>query len=241
MKMLLLHPILLASITFICSYTLQDYEVDESQFVIHKVDPSNGKLRLYWKDTKGTPFGSLENLKMSLAEKEDTLVFAMNGGMYRKDQSPQGVFIENGKTLVPIDRNVSGYGNFYLQPNGIFSITKEGKASVVQTSEFEITPIINYATQSGPMLLIDGFYHHKLIQGSTNLHIRNGVGILPNGEVMFAMSKGKVTFHDLATLFKQNGCRDALYLDGFVSRIYLPSSDWIQLDGRFGVIIGETN
>jgi len=89
------------------------------------------------------------------------------------------------------------------------------------------------------MLLIDGIYHQKLIKGSTNLHIRNGVGILPNGAVMFAMSKEKVNFYDLATLFKQNGCRNALYLDGFVSQTYLPSSDWVQLQGRFGVIIGE--
>jgi len=29
-----------------------------------------------------------------------------------------------------------------------------------------------------------------------------------------------------------------LYLDGFVSRTYLPSQNWEQLDGGFGVIIG---
>ncbi len=90
------------------------------------------------------------------------------------------------------------------------------------------------------MLLIKGAYHQKLKKGSSNLLIRNGVGILPNGNVLFAMSKEKVNFYDLATLFKQKGCKNALYLDGFVSRTYLPSSDWEQLDGNFGVMIGET-
>ena len=89
------------------------------------------------------------------------------------------------------------------------------------------------------MLLINGAYHNKFIKGSSNLHIRNGVGVLPNGNILFAMSKEKVNFYDLATLFKQKGCKNALYLDGYVSRTYLPSANWQQLDGNFGVIIGE--
>jgi uncharacterized protein YigE (DUF2233 family) len=34
------------------------------------------------------------------------------------------------------------------------------------------------------------------------------------------------------------GCRNALYLDGFVSRCYLPEKNLTQLDGDFGVMIG---
>lgn len=71
------------------------------------------------------------------------------------------------------------------------------------------------------------------------MHIRNGVGILSNGNVFFAKSKEKTNFYDLATLLKQNDCLNALYLDGFVSRTYLPSKGIEQLDGKFGVIIGE--
>jgi uncharacterized protein YigE (DUF2233 family) len=29
-----------------------------------------------------------------------------------------------------------------------------------------------------------------------------------------------------------------LYLDGFVSRMYLPAENWLQTDGDFGVMIG---
>jgi uncharacterized protein YigE (DUF2233 family) len=89
------------------------------------------------------------------------------------------------------------------------------------------------------MLLIDGEYHPALKKGSTNMHIRNGVGILPNGNVLFAISKQKVNFYDFATLFKQMGCKNALYLDGFVSKCYLPANGANDLGGAFGVIIGE--
>ena len=230
--------IILISI-FCLAFKLQDYKVDENRFVIHKVNPIEKKLKFYWKNNDGEIYGSIENLKNNLEASNLKLKFATNGGMYTKDQSPQGVYIQDGKILSPIEKNSSGYGNFYLQPNGVFYLTSESKAFIEKTADFKITPKIEYATQSGPMLLINGDYHTKLKKGSKNLHIRNGVGILPNGEVLFAISKEKTNFYDLATLFKQKGCLNALYLDGFVSRTYLPSKNFEQLDGNFGVVIGE--
>ena len=53
------------------------------------------------------------------------------------------------------------------------------------------------------------------------------------------MSKKKINFYDFVSYFKQKGCKNALYLDGFVSKTYLPSKNWIQKQGKFGVIIGE--
>ena len=88
------------------------------------------------------------------------------------------------------------------------------------------------------MLLINGQIHPAFKKGSSNLNIRNGVGILPNNKVIFAMSKQEVNFYDFAQYFKNLGCKNALYLDGFVSRTYLPGKNWEQLDGNFGVIIG---
>ncbi len=164
----------------------------------------------------------------------------MNGGMYLKDQSPQGLYIENGFTLSQIDTIQNGYGNFYLQPNGIFYLTSNGEGFICTTSDFRNKDNIKYATQSGPMLLIEGKIHPKFRKGSHNVHIRNGVGVLPDGQLLFAISKERINFFDFASYFKQNGCKNALYLDGFVSRVYLPSKNWIQLDGNFGVIIGET-
>ncbi|MBL4624331.1 MAG: phosphodiester glycosidase family protein [Flavobacteriales bacterium] len=80
----------------------------------------------------------------------------------------------------------------------------------------------------------------EIYNGSKNQHIRNGVGILPDGKLLFAISKETINFYDFATFFKQKGCKSALYLDGFVSRCYLPSKNWKQLDGNFGVIIAVT-
>jgi uncharacterized protein YigE (DUF2233 family) len=113
-------------------------------------------------------------------------------------------------------------------------------AKICLTEDFINTGKIKYATQSGPMLVINGEIHSAFKENSTNLNIRNGVGILPNNEILFAMSKKEINFHDFAAYFKKMGCKNALYLDGFVSRTYLPEKRWIQTDGDFGVIIGVT-
>lgn len=127
-----------------------------------------------------------------------------------------------------------------MEPNGIFYIDKAQRAFVCNTSNFKNNGAVNFATQSGPMLVINGAINPLFKAGSDNLNVRNGVGILPNGEVLFAMSKQPINFYDFATFFKSKGCTQALYLDGFVSRTYLPEKKWEQLDGNFGVIIGVT-
>lgn len=126
-----------------------------------------------------------------------------------------------------------------MQPNGVFGISKSNKPVILESSLVNELDSIRYATQSGPMLLINGAFHPRFKNGSKNLNIRNGVGILPNGNVIFAMSKQKINFYDFAKFFKNQGCKNALYLDGYVSRTYLPSENWTQLDGDFGVIIAE--
>jgi uncharacterized protein YigE (DUF2233 family) len=88
------------------------------------------------------------------------------------------------------------------------------------------------------MLVTDGQMHPAFRKGSPNLNIRNGVGILPDGSVVFAMSKSEINFYDFADYFMKLGCRNALYLDGFVSRTWLPEAGWKQGYGDFGVMVG---
>lgn len=218
---------------------LNDIAEKFPEIIYHEVNPRLGKLQFYSTDENGVYFQNHKHLKEWLIKKNQQLVFAMNGGMYKKDLSPQGLYIEAGIENSTIDKRENGYGNFYLQPNGIFCILSNNEPKIMITKAYKETEQIKYATQSGPMLLIGGKIHPKFNQASKNLHIRNGAGILPNGNVLFAMSKEKVNFYRLAEFFKAHQCKNALYLDGFVSRTYLPSKNWVQEDGRYGIIIAE--
>lgn len=211
------------------------HENQNNNFVEFIVNPKKQQVKMFWKDDKQTNFISFANLKSWLNSNKKDLIFACNGGMYHKNYEPVGLFIENKviKTKIDITTQI---GNFYLKPNGIFFITNDNKAGVCQTEKF-INTNIKYATQSGPMLVIDGKIHPSFKEGSLNVNIRNGVGILPNGNPIFSMSKKDINFYDFAKYFRDLGCKNALYFDGFVSRTYLPDQNWTQTDGDFGVII----
>ena len=203
-------------------------KVPTENFVTYKVNPTKETVSFYWKNENNLNFGSLGNLKNWLALKDKELIFATNGGMYTKDFSPQGLFIENYIKKSSLD-TTTGKGNFYLKPNGVFYITKQNKAYISKTENFKYSENIKYAK-----------IHNAFTKDSKNLNIRNGVGTLDNGDIIFVMSKKEINFYDFATYFKDLGCKNALYLDGFVSRTYLPKENWIQTDGNFGVIIGVT-
>lgn len=212
--------------------------IDED-FLTYEVDAQTQNLKLYLKNETDSIMQTFENLNTFVEQNNQTLVFAMNAGMFNKDYSPKGLYIEDYKTICPIDTS-SGEDNFYLKPNGIFYINNKNVPNVCCTQDFVNNGDVKYATQSGPMLLIDGKIHSAFREGSANLYVRNGVGILPNGKIIFVMSKSEINFYDFATYFKNLGCKNALYLDGYVSRSYLPEKNWVQNDGNFGVMIGVT-
>jgi uncharacterized protein YigE (DUF2233 family) len=206
------------------------------EIISYVVDLQKQDMGFYWKDDSGRIFESIQNLKEYMDRRHKRLVFAMNGGMFKPDHSPQGLYIQQRALLAPLDTN-SGNGNFYMKPNGVLYITTANKAVVCSTKEFKNSGQIKFATQSGPLLLINGAVHPGFRAGSANVNIRNGVGIISDHHVLFAMSVEPINFYDFAEYFRQHGCQNALYLDGFVSRTYLPEKKWIQTDGDFGVII----
>jgi len=208
-------------------------------FISYTADLHHTHLKLYWQDEHLHRFGSLASLQHWLAARGQPLLFAMNGGMFTPRYTPQGLFIEHQTTVAPLD-TASGAGNFYLKPNGVFYTTTANTAHICPTTDFRNDGQVAYATQSGPLLVIDGRIHPAFQPGSTNRQIRNGLGILPDNRVLLAMSKTPINFYDFADYFRRAGCRDALYLDGFVSRTYAPTMGWTQTDGDFGVIIGIT-
>lgn len=220
-----------------CSSLSSQEKETSPDILAYEVEPHS--IQFYYKNKEGVRYQNYKKLKTALAEEGEELLFAMNGGMYTKNGAPKGLYIENGKIEMPIDRTEKGYGNFYLQPNGVLYLTSKAKANIVTTENYKGNLTVKYATQSGPMLLTEGNIHSKFNATSTNLNIRNGVGILPNGNLLFALSTNAINFYTFAKFFKDRACENALYLDGFVSRMYLPSQNWIQEDGDFGVIIGQ--
>lgn len=127
-----------------------------------------------------------------------------------------------------------------MQPNGIFYMSG-GKAAVRSTRDFlRARPPVDYATQSGPMLVIDGRLHPKFLADSASRKIRDGVGVRKDGVAIFAISNGTVTFHAFARLFRDAlGCDNALFLDGTISSLLAPAigrnDDYWNLGPMIGV------
>lgn len=209
----------------------------DGRFADVVVDPAKETITLHWKDKVGHVVGNIAALKTVLTEQGRTLVMAMNGGMYTVDRSPVGLYIEDGKVLRTLNTSRGGSDNFHLMPNGVFGLLEDGSAFVCTTEMYPEQKHVRYATQSGPMLVVDGMINANFKQGSQNLNIRNGVGIRKDGQLVFAISKEPVNFHDFASYFKTNGCVNALYLDGAISRAYIPTAGLEQLDGDLGVLI----
>ncbi len=73
----------------------------------------------------------------------------------------------------------------------------------METSQFlKRNPRPEIATQSGPMLVINGQLHPKFSEDGQSRKIRNGVGVLDGDTVFFALSEGAVSFADFARLFR---------------------------------------
>lgn len=228
---------LLITVILFCSCAGNNAQNQNEKFASLVLDPQTTAIEFFWKDDGGQPFKNIQNLKNYVEKKNNRLRFAMNGGMYESGNLPKGLFIQNQTVHKPLDTG-AGVGNFYLQPNGVFYLTTDNRAFVVPTQNFRDTGGVKFATQSGPLLLVDGKINPIFAEDSPNLNIRNGVCILPEGKIVFAISRREVSFYEFARYFQESNCREALYLDGFVSKMYLPEQKIEQLDGDFAVIIG---
>jgi uncharacterized protein YigE (DUF2233 family) len=191
-----------------------------------QLDLKREQLGLYWRDTQsGQPFGSIESLRQWGEARGQRLLFATNAGIYDHKFAPLGLYVENGKTLVPLNlaHGNPASGNFSLLPNGVFAIYPNGHAAVRTSAAFKAEgKPAQWATQSGPMLLIDGKLNEQFVDDSSSLKWRSGVCVKTSTEVVFAVSEAPVNFHTFGRLFRDRlGCRDALYLDGSISQLYV--------------------
>lgn len=189
-------------------------------YTVCSFDPSKDDLRIVWRGDDGRPHRTFRALAADLQSEGRALAFAMNGGMYEQDLSPVGLHIENGRVLskantATVTGRPSQIPNFYKKPNGVFYLG-EGKAGVLAMEAFlSRQPKTTFATQSGPMLVIDGAIHPAFIVKSRDRKQRNGVGISSPTEVHFVISEGRVSFYDFARFFRDRlGSGNALFLDG---------------------------
>lgn len=199
-------------------------------------DNSQYKLALFWKPDnnntdKGTkPLYTFDALIAQLNSQNQTLNFAANAGMYNADFAPIGYTVIDSKQILSLNLKDGG-GNFHLLPNGVFWWDDSG---FYVTESKEMNKILangakpKYATQSGPMLVIEDEIHPKFKQESTSKKIRNGVGICQidgKDKLTFVTSATIVNFYDFAALFKDTlNCNNALFLDGGIaSALYAPN------------------
>lgn len=190
------------------------------QFSVIKVTDLSG-LSLKLNQRNDTPFLTFDAIQA--AQPHCRIDFAMNAGMFHADFSPVGLYIENQHMKKPLNTAQQGHGNFLIQPNGVLYWDQD-KAHIATTQDYQkrlVKPL--FATQSGPMLVVNGKLNQNFIQGSESKKIRNGVGVA-NGQLWFVLAEDPINFYDFAEFFRgQLNIQQALYLDGgSVPSLYLP-------------------
>ena len=199
-------------------------------------------ISLSLRGADGKPHRRLSRLKSDLGEAAGKVRFAMNAGMFDVRGAPIGLYIENRRQMKAVNTR-DGFGNFHLKPNGVFWVGGDGKAHVSATDAYVAQkPKPVWATQSGPMLVIDGKLHPKFDDDGDSRHIRNGVGVTEAGDTLFVISDAPVSFGKLARLYRdQLKCDDALYFDGAVSSLWAPSLDRLDARRNLGPMVVVTS
>ena len=213
---------------------------DGTSYIVCRAAP-DADIRLFLNGEDEKPFKHFNVVNEKLAKDGERLVFAMNAGMYHQDRSAVGFYVEGWKTLKALNTN-DGPGNFHLKPNGVFLVWAEDGsrgARVVESGEVSKQDYIQYATQSGPMLVIEGEIHPRFISGSDSRKRRNGVGVTSSGEAIFVLADTPVNFHDFAMFFRNElQTPNALFLDGTISRVYAPDLGRNDPGAAMGPIVG---
>jgi uncharacterized protein YigE (DUF2233 family) len=189
-------------------------------YAVCEIDPQRHAIVLAREDGDGKPYGSLRAFDIAMTAKGTPVQLAMNAGMYHEGLGPVGLFVEDGRKETPLN-TAEGEGNFFLKPNGVFFLRKDGSAGVVETDAYAAAhPDPLYATQSGPMLVIDGAVHPRFEENGSSRYVRNGVGVRANGTVVLAISRSPVSLGSFARLFRDRlSCPNALFLDGAISSL----------------------
>jgi uncharacterized protein YigE (DUF2233 family) len=210
-----------------------------NDYTVCVADLRKDVIQLFWKKGDGRPYGFLQAVPQRVDEHSGPLLFATNAGMFDPNYKPVGLYIENGREFTHVNTR-SGSGNFHLKPNGVFFVAGD-TLGVLETGAYlkqHLRP--DLATQSGPMLVINGKLHPRFIHYGASRKRRSGVGTRDNRTAVFAVSDGEVSFQQFGRLFRDDlKCRNALFLDGgSVPSLYVPSMKTGANFLRIGPMIG---
>jgi uncharacterized protein YigE (DUF2233 family) len=234
--MIRLCLILMALPLALKAQTCRDEVYESASYTLCEVTLAED-LRLFHSGPNGA-YGNFTAVNAALAGEGLTLGFAMNAGMYHRDLAPVGLYVEEGVETAPLITR-DGPGNFGLLPNGVFCWGERFR--VIESRAFrDEAPSCRFATQSGPMLVIDGDLHPRFLATSDSIYIRNGVGVSADGSrAVFVVSNDAVNFHAFARFFRDAlGLPDALYFDGNISRLYAPDLGRHDAGFPMGPIVG---
>ena len=119
----------------------------------YTVNPQTERVKMYWQKANGEAWGTLHALLADM-NSQGQVQMAMNGGIYDESYAPLGLYIENGQQKVALNL-ASGEGNFFIRPGGVFYVAGD-KVGIVRLDAFKTSKEIQFAVQSGPMLLENG-------------------------------------------------------------------------------------
>ena len=191
-------------------------------YSVCRIDLRDMRLETYNLDSAGQPLASFDVLAGNLKAQGKELRFAMNAGMFDANLKPIGLYVEDGSQSKKLN-NRSGYGNFHLKPNGVFYVDGD-RLGVMATDEYIKSGLKpDFATQSGPMLVINGTIHPKFSETGTSYKRRNGVGMVDEHTAVFVITENAVNFYAFAKFFRDGlKCANALFFDGSISGLYSP-------------------
>lgn len=204
--------------------TFEERSFHDLPFTVARIKLDQELLQLFWKRADGTAYQNFHALRDDVKARGQELVLATNAGIYAEDRTPLGLHVEKSTELRALNLHKGSQSNFALKPNGVFFLDNNG-AGILTTERYAAeTPTPILATQSGPLLVIDGALHPKFKADSSSVHLRNGIGVISPKEVVIVISNWPVNFHTFASFFAEVlHCRNALYLDGSLSGLYAPA------------------
>ncbi len=167
------------------------------KFRVVRVEPE--RVRFVWKNEKGERYRSFDRVQAAFAAQKKTVRFLMNAGIFEPGGIPSGLHVEDRQTLHPLNL-ADAPGNFFLKPNGVVYLVATGDrhaATILKATSFPPLEIqlkansansLEWAVQSGPLLLVDGERHPAFTGKSTSKLHRNGVGVDGKGRLVFAIT-----------------------------------------------------